>query len=66
MSCNSKEQRILRKKRLGDGAKCHGEEGERMGDLCRIIVRRMMETEPEAKEQVGQKEAIIRSRGALA
>lgn len=66
MSWNSKEERVLRKKRLGDRAKCHGEEGERMGDLHQIIVRRMMETEPEAKEQVGQKEAITRSCGAPA
>lgn len=64
MPWNSREERILKKKRLGDWAKCRGEEWKRIGDFCQITVRRMMETEPEAKEQMGLKEAIIRSRGA--
>lgn len=62
---NSREERILRKKRLDDWSKCHGEEAKRMGDLHQTV-RRMMEIEPEAKEQVGQKEAFIRSWGASA
>jgi len=66
VSWNSREERILRKKRLGDWAKCHGEEEKRMGNLRHITVRRMMETEPEAKEQVEQKEDIIRSSEAPA
>lgn len=52
MPWNLKEERILRK-RQGDWAKCHGEKGREWDDLCQIIVRRTMETEPEVKESMG-------------